>query len=307
MRHDEQQAGLPLRAATGMSRRTARIASVRERLTAALIWCVAVVVLGLLGWILVDVIVRGADGWSLSFLVAEPEDAGRAGGIGPIIISTFLVLAVTFAVSVPLSLATAIALTERADRAALDARLVRRCLDVLAAVPSIVLGLFGNAFFCVALGMGYSILAGGLTLACMVLPIMIRTTEQALAAVPDEYRLAAAGLGLNHTSTLFRVLLPAAAPAMAAGIVLGIGRALAETAVLIFTAGYVVRMPESLADSGRVMSVHIYDLAMNVPGGSAQAYTTATVLVVMLLLINTVAVALLRLAGFRHVAGGREA
>jgi phosphate transport system permease protein len=130
-------------------------------------------------------------------------------------------------------------------------------------------------FFCIALGMGYSIMSGGLTLACMVLPILIRTTEQAILAVPDDYRHAAAGLGLS------------------------VGRALAETAAWIFTAGYVTRMPESLQDSGRSMSVHIYDLALNVPGGSSQAYATAAVLVVLLLIINAVAIVLMRLAGLR--------
>jgi phosphate transport system permease protein len=154
-------------------------------------------------------------------------------------------------------------------------------------------------FFCIALGMGYSIMSGGLTLACMVLPILIRTTEQAILAVPDDYRHAAAGLGLSRTTTLFRVILPAAAPGMAAGLVLSVGRALAETAALIFTAGYVTRMPESLQDSGRSMSVHIYDLALNVPGGSSQAYATAAVLVVLLLIINAVAIVLMRLAGLR--------
>ena len=147
-------------------------------------------------------------------------------------------------------------------------RLVRRSLDVLAGVPSIVFGLFGNAFFCKTLHLGFSILSGGLTLACMVLPILIRATEEGFRSVPADLRPGAAALGLSRTSTLFRLLLPAAVPGLTVGLVLGIGRALAETAALIFTSGYVDRMPSSLTDSGRALSIHIYDLSMNVAGGS---------------------------------------
>lgn len=195
-----------------------------------------------------------------------------------------------------MALATAVFLAEHTRRASRLGRIVRRSLDALAAVPSIVFGLFGNAVFCHLLGMGFSILSGGLTLACMALPIMIRTTEQAIGAVPEAYHHSAAALGLSKSTTLLKVTIPAAAPSLGAGLVLGVGRALAETAALIFTAGYVSRMPESLLDSGRVLSVHIYDLAMNVPGGNARAYATAAVLVMLLLIINGVAVQLTRLA-----------
>src|SRR5262249_39987706 len=128
--------------------------------------------------------------------------------------------------------------------------------------------------------------SGGLTLACMVLPLLIRSTEEGFRAVPYEYRLGAAALGLSRTSTLFRLLLPAAVPGLAVGLVLGIGRALAETAAMIFTSGYVDRMPESLMDSGRSLSIHIFDLSMNVSGGDPNAYASALVLVVLLLTIN---------------------
>ena len=164
--------------------------------------------------------------------------------------------------------------------------MTRRSLDVLAGVPSIVFGLFGNAFFCKTLGLGFSILSGGLTLACMVLPILIRSTEEGFRAVPANYRLSAAALGLSRTTTLIHLLLPAAVPGLIVGLVLGVGRAIAETAALIFTSGYVDRMPESLLDSGRALSIHIFDLSMNVSGGDANAYGSALVLVVLLLLIN---------------------
>lgn len=269
----------------------------RDILAGILMWLIAIAVVMVLLWILVDIFIRGVPELSIAFLISEPADAGLSGGIGPIIVSTLLILLVTLLIAAPLSLGTAIALSE--TRNSILSRIVRRCLDVLAAVPSIVFGLFGNAFFCVALGMGYSILAGGLTLACMILPILIRTTEQALRAVPLEYRLAASALGLTRTSQLFRVVIPVAAPSMGAGLVLSIGRALAETAALIFTAAYVARMPGSLFDSGRSMSVHIYDMAMNVNGGSSRAYATATVLVALLIIINLIANSLTRWLGLQ--------
>lgn len=272
---------------------------IKERVAAVVMWTIASATVGVLGWILIDIGVRGVSHVTIGFLVNGPDDAGRGGGIGPMIVSTLLILAVTMTVAVPMSLATATALAEHTRGGSRFSRLVRRSLDALAAVPSIVFGLFGNAVFCVVLGMGYSILSGGLTLACMALPIMILTTEQAIRGVPDEFRYGAAALGLSRTTTLFRVVLPAAAPALGAGLVLGIGRALAETAALLFTSGYVTRMPESLSDSGRALSVHIYDMAMNVPGGSRPAYATAAVLVGLLLVINAAAVGLTRHAA-RH-------
>jgi len=268
--------------------------NIKERLAAVTLWTIAALIIAVLAWILLDIAVHGLSHLSLGFLIEPPMDAGRGGGIGPIIVSTLLILAVTMTVAVPLALATAVALAEHTRGPSRFGWVVRRSLDALAAVPSIVFGLFGNALFCHALGMGFSILSGGLTLACMALPIMIRTTEQAIRAVPDEYHYGAAALGLSRTTTLLRITLPSAAPALGAGLVLGIGRALAETAALIFTSGYVTRTPESLFDSGRAMSVHIYDLSMNVPGGNANAHATAAVLVAMLLVINTAAVWLTR-------------
>jgi len=160
---------------------------------------------------------------------------------------------------------------------------------VLSGVPSIVFGLFGNAFFCVALGLGFSIVSGGLTLACMVLPLVIRATEQGFRAVPDDIRRGAAALGFSRASTFTKLLLPAALPGLGVGLSLGISRALAETAALLFTSGYVDRMPASVFDSGRALSIHIYDLAMNVAGGEPRACATALVLIGILVTLNTAA------------------
>lgn len=205
---------------------------------------------------------------------------------------TALILLVAIITAAPLGLATAVLLSEFTRHDSVFGRLVRRSLDVLAGVPSIVFGLFGNAFFCIYLGLGFSILSGGLTLACMVLPILIRTAEEGLQAAPNDYRLAAAALGMSRSAALVHLLLPAAMPALVAGLLLGIGRAGAETAALIFTSGYVDRMPDSLFDSGRALSVHIYDLSMNVAGGDANAYTSALVLIILLLIINSIAMGL---------------
>lgn len=257
-----------------------------ELLWSAIIWAVAALVTGVLLWLLSNVFWHGIGQISWEFLTTPPSNAGREGGIAPILVSTALIVGVCLVVSIPISVGTAILLAEFASNSSGLGLLVRLSLDVLAGVPSIVFGLFGNVFFCKTLGIGFSILSGGLTLACMVLPILIRSTQAGFHAVPDDYRRSAAALGISRTAILWELLLPAAMPGVAVGLLLGLGRAIAETAALIFTSGYVDRMPESLFDSGRSLSVHIYDLAMNVSGGEPHAYASALVLIVFLVLIN---------------------
>jgi phosphate transport system permease protein len=252
------------------------------------LWTAAAGISSVFLWLLADILWHGAGRLSWGFLFELPRNAGREGGLSSILASTGLILAVCMGTSLPLGVATAVLLSEFAGEG-LFARIVRRSLDILAGVPSIVFGLFGNAFFSKALGMGFSILSGGLTLACMVLPILIRAAEEGLRSAPREYRLGAAALGLSRTSTLFHLLLPAAIPGLMVGFILGLGRAVAETAALVFTSGYVDRMPESLFDSGRSLTVHIYDLSMNVPGGDGSAYGAALVLIALLLVINSAA------------------
>jgi phosphate transport system permease protein len=254
-----------------------------------MVWAIALFVAAVFFWILSDIMRHGVGQLSWEFLTSEPRNAGRSGGISSILVSTFLILGVCMAVSLPMGVGTAVLLSEFTSTESAFGRLVRRSLDVLAGVPSIVFGLFGNALFCKTLGLGFSILSGGLTLACMVLPILIRSTEEGFRAVPAHYRLSAAALGLSRTTTLFQLLLPAAAPGLMVGLVLGIGRAISETAALIFTSGYVDRMPESLLDSGRALSIHIFDLSMNVSGGDGNAYASALILLVLLLIINGLA------------------
>lgn len=261
----------------------------RDLLLTGFVWSAAALVIGSFLWLLSDMLLQGAGQLSWDFLTTETENAGRAGGIAPVLVSTLLILAVAILVAGPIGLATAVLLSEFIAKDNRIARAIGMSIDVLAGVPSIVFGLFGMAFFSAYLGLGFSILAGGLTLACMVLPILIRTIEEGLSAVPDEWRKGAAALGMSRLAALLHILLPAAAPALAAGLMLGIGRAIAETAALIFTSGYVDRMPSSLHDSGRALAVHIYDLSMNVAGGDANAYASALVLVIMLIIINNIA------------------
>jgi len=260
--------------------------SSKERWAAVVVWTLALLITAVFGWLLSDVVWQGGRQINWEFLSHAPEKAGLEGGIAPILISTGWVLVVCMVTSLPLGLGTAILLTEFSQQHPFGNRTIRLSLDILAGVPSIVFGLFGNAFFSKVLGLGFSILAGGLTLACMVLPILIRSIQVGLASVPQDYRQAAAALGVSRLGMLWTLILPAAIPGIAVGILLGMGRAIAETAALIFTSGYVDRMPSSLLDSGRVLSIHIFDLAMNIPGGESRAYATACVLVILLVLIN---------------------
>ena len=263
-----------------------------DRMTAMAGWLAVAAIVAAFGWLVFDIVRHGASEVSWTFLTDEPADAGRAGGIGTVLVSTLLVLGVCLAIAVPLGVATAIWLSEFARPGSRRVAAIRWSLDLLASVPSIVFGLFGMVVFCQMLRLGFSIAAGGLTLGCMILPLVVQTTFTGLQSVPDELRAGAAALAISRQSTLRHLLLPAALHGVVVGVMLGLGRAAAETAALIFTSGYVTRMPESLLDSGRTASVHIYDLAMNVPRGEVREYAKAAVLLLMLLLINVAASAL---------------
>ena len=260
--------------------------TVRWDLWAILVWVLAGLIMAAFLWCLLDLLERGIGQISWSFITDAPENAGRRGGIGPIIVSTLLILAVCLATAVPLAIAVAVFLVELLPQHSRLERVVQISLDTLAAVPSVVFGLFGNAFFCIQLGLGFSILSGGLTLACMVLPLLIRITESSIRAVPQRYRLAAAALGMTTSRTICKLVVPLAMPGIVVGTLLALGRAMAETVALVFTSGYVDRMPGSLMDSGRSLSIHVFDLAMNVPGGDANAYGTGVILIFALLIIN---------------------
>ena len=255
------------------------------------LWAAVLGVAGVTMWMLGDLASRGAHVLTLDFLRLDPRDAGRGGGVRSILASTGLVLGICLAVALPVGLGSALFLSDGGHGRAV--RFVRRSLDVLAGTPSVVFGLFGYAVFCQAMGLGFSILSGGLTLACMILPTLTRLSEESLLAVPRATVQGAEALALSRWTTLVRLQLPIAAPGLAAALALALGRALAETAALLFTSGYVDRMPTSLLDSGRVLSIHILDLTMNVPGGDAVAAGSALLLMVLIVAINAVSWALL--------------
>ena len=232
---------------------------------------------------------NGVDSLNWEFITGELQSSGRKGGVGSIIVSTLLILIVTMATAFPLGLISAYHLVEVEKRDQRKYRWMALSIDLLASTPSVVFGLFGNAVFCQFFGLGFSLLSGGLTLACMILPLVIRVTQEGMKQIDSGIWKGADALGISSGSRLIYVILPLALPSLLMGFTLALGRAIAETAALIFTSGYVTRMPESLLDSGRSLSIHIYDLSMNVPGGNTNAYGSALILVILVLLINGLA------------------
>ena len=221
----------------------------------------------------------------------------------PAIINTLLMTLLSLLVCVPLGIGAAIWLTEYAPRGSKLVKLVRMTAETLSGIPSIIYGLFGSLFFVVALKMGLSLLSGALTLSIMVLPTIMRTTEEALLAVPDNYREGSFGLGAGRLRTTFKVVLPSAVPGILSGVILAIGRIVGETAALIYTAGTVARVPGSLLDSTRTLAVHMYTISTE---GLyiGQSYATAVVLLGMVLLINSLSALIAKKVG--HSPAGKQ-
>ena len=217
----------------------------------------------------------------------------------PSIINTLLMTVLSLLVCVPLGIGAAIWLTEYAPRGSRLVKLVRMTAETLSGIPSIIYGLFGALFFVVALKMGLSLLSGALTLSIMVLPTIMRTTEETLLAVPDSFREGSFGLGAGRLRTTFKVVLPSAIPGILSGVILAIGRIVGETAALIYTAGTVAEVPESLLDSTRTLAVHMYTISTE---GLYidQSYATAVVLLVMVLLINSLSAMIAKKVGGKH-------
>ena len=205
----------------------------------------------------------------------------------PSIINTLIMTVVSLVIAIPLGLFTAIYLVEYSGKNnSKIVQIIRLTTETLSGIPSIVYGLFGMLFFVTALHWGYSILAGAFTMSIMILPLIMRTAEEALLAVSDSFREASYGLGAGKLRTIFKIVLPSAMPGIAAGIILAIGRIVGETAALMYTSGTVAEIPSSLMSSGRTLALHMYALSSE---GlyEDQAYATAVVLLVFVLLINT--------------------
>lgn len=203
----------------------------------------------------------------------------------PSIVNTICMTLLSLLIAGPLGILAAVYLVEYAKKGNKLVAVVWVTAETLTGIPSIVYGLFGMLFFVVALQWGYSMLAGAFTLAIMVLPVIMRTTEEALLAVPDMYREASFGLGAGRLRTIFTVILPSAVPGIFSGIILSIGRIVGETAALMYTAGTVAELPKSVMSSTRTLSVHMYTLASEGLYVD-QAYATAVILLVIVLVIN---------------------
>ncbi len=257
---------------------------VEQKVAQTTLWVMTLVTVGVLLFIIFFILRRGLPVLSLEFLTTNPADMGKAGGIFSTIVGMAALTALAILIAAPLGVGTAIYLTEYTWGGPVT-RVIRFGAECLAGIPSIIFGLFGFILFVTKLKFGWSILSGGLTLAFMLLPTIIRTSEEAIKSVPPAYRTVSFSLGSTKWQTVTRVVLPSALPGIVTGIVLSIGRSIGETAATIFTAGSALRMPTSIFSSTRTMSVHFYILAregISMPN----AYGTAAVLIIAILGIN---------------------
>ena len=255
-----------------------------QRIAKTVLWAMTVLTVAVLVFIIFFVLKKGLPVLDLDFFTKNPVDMGKGGGIFSTIIGTIVLTALAILIATPLGVGTAIYLTEYTWENTMT-RVIRFGAECLAGIPSIIFGLFGFILFVTKLGFGWSILSGALTLAFMILPTIIRTSEEAIKSVPAAYRQVSFSLGGTKWQTVTRVVLPSAVPGIVTGIILSVGRSIGETAAVIFTAGSALRIPTSLFSSSRTMSVHFYILAREGISMS-RAYGTAAVLVIAILLVN---------------------
>ncbi len=253
-------------------------------LAAALVLLAAVLTFTVLIFLIVYVLVRGIPYLKPSLFSLDYSSENAS--LMPALVNTVIMTFLSLLVSAPFGIFSAIFLVEYAKRGNRFVEVIRLTTETLQGIPSIVYGLFGMLFFVTTCGWGFSILAGAFTLSIMVLPLIMRSTEEALKAVPDSYREGSFGLGAGKLRTVFRIVLPSAVPGILAGVILAIGRIVGETAALIYTAGTVADFPKNIMSSGRTLAVHMYNLASE---GlyMDQAYATAVILLVLVVGINT--------------------
>ncbi|MCX8007710.1 MAG: phosphate ABC transporter permease PstA [Coriobacteriia bacterium] len=258
----------------------------------AVFWLAGLTTVVVLGAVIGYVLVNGVGEIGLEFIFTNPHGVNAEGGIWPTIVATLYVTGLAMLIVTPVAVLAAVYLAEYAVQGRL-VRTIRFAADTLASVPSIVMGLFGLALFVESMGFGFSVISGALALSFLMLPIVMRTTEEAIRAVPKYIRWGSYGLGASKWQTVSRVVLPAAASRIITGIILSAGRAVGETAVVIFTMGTMINLPVLPTDPGRSMTVHLYQLAMegiNMPA----AFGTALLLMAMVLAFNLSARWLLR-------------
>lgn len=267
-----------------------------EQILAAATWAAAILTLCTLLFLVGFILVKGVPHIkpSLFSLSYNSENVS----LMPALISTVIMTAFALVIAVPFGVFAAIYLTEYARRGNKLVGVVRVTTETLSGIPSIVYGLFGLLFFVTALGWGFSLIAGAFTLSIMILPLIMRSSEEALKSVPDAYREGSFGLGAGKLRTVFRIVLPGAMPGILAGVILAVGRIVGETAALIYTAGTVAQIPESPMQSARTLSVHMYALSregLHVDEG----YATAVVLLVVVVLINAASARIAKRIGGR--------
>jgi len=263
---------------------------IREKIAHMSLTAVVAIVALILAALMLDIILKGVPALSLDFLFGYPEAGGLEGGIFPAIFGTVQLVFGTMMIAFPLGIISGIYLSEYAKNTRFT-KMIREAIDILNGTPSVVFGLFGMAALVIYLGSGYALIAGCITLALMVLPVIIRTTEEAIMAVPKELREASLALGASKWETTMKVVIPAAFGGVVTGLILSLGRAAGETAPIMFTAAVVFRSSISLSLLDPVMALpyHLYYLAMEVPGSETMQYGTALVLMIMVLFMFAMA------------------
>lgn len=260
----------------------------KDTLLSAFVWISAGLTTGFLFWIIWYILSNGLKFVDWDFVTGDYSRTGDSQGIYPMIVSTVYMVIASLSIAAPLGIMTAIYLTEYAKVGSKFVKVIRFCTESLAGIPSIIFGLFGMTFFVTIMGLGFSILSGALTLSILILPVIIRATEEALMSVPQTFREGSYALGSSKIYTIWRLILPSAMPGILTSVILSIGRVIGESAPVFLTAGMVARIPESIFDSGRTLTVHLYKLTTELFTIDEwnQAYGTATVLIVVVLLIN---------------------
>ena len=266
---------------------------IRQKLWVSLMWFFGLITVAILIMVVGYVLVQGGKAISWDFLSTAPKGGiSGEGGISTTVATTFYLVGLTLLVATPLGVGAAVFLIEYAGEQSLSSKFLRSVIsaanfavETLAGIPSIIFGLFGYALFVSTLKFGFSLLSAALAGACLVLPTIIRTTEEALRAVPDDYRRGSLALGATKWQTLYRIVLPAALPGIITGIILSVGRVISETAIFYVTLGGSYRLPTSIMDGGRTLALHLYYLAMDTRAFD-KAMGTGAVLVVMIILIN---------------------
>jgi len=263
-----------------------------EKAAFGLMWLGGIVTIAILAAVVGYVLLQGVKVIDLEFLTTAPQGGlSGEGGISTTIVTTIYLVLITIVIATPLGIGAAIYLVEYAgEEKGIVPKLVsiaRFGVETLAGVPSIIFGLFGYTFFVTALKFGFSLLSAGLAGACLILPVIIRTTEEALQTVPRSYREGSLALGATKWQTIKNVVLPAALPGIITGIILSVGRVVSETAVFYVTLGGSYRMPKSIMSGGRTMALHLYYLAMDTMAFD-KAMGTGAILVISIILINIV-------------------